>query len=149
MRKSTILGAFVLVSYIVLFFGLFGDLPFARAGVGLLVLLDMVAFLLTLPQEYVRLKAARNVIKYIYPDSGSRANGLSQTGHRSLNTLLTGALYSIAMAALVLMLGAILPMPNLGLSVLICLLSGMLIVRMQAAYDFEAEGRPYFQGPRQ
>ncbi|MFA6907552.1 MAG: hypothetical protein WC263_01875 [Candidatus Micrarchaeia archaeon] len=149
MRKSTLLGVFVLISYAVLFFGLFGDLPVARAGVGLLVLLDMLAFAITLPQGSVRWRPARKAIQYLSLDAGGGARGYAPPGYNIINTQLSGLLYSLVMMALVLLLGAILGLPNLGLSFLICLLSGLLIVRMQLANDLETEGGAYFSAPGQ
>ena len=147
LRKSTILGVFVIISYIILFFGLFGELPVVRAGVGLLVIMDMLAFLLTIPPEYLRWRGARMVIQRFLAGSGISITGYSQLSHRTINMLLTGFLYSAVMIAMVVLLGAILPLPNMGLSILICLLSGWLIVRMQLAYELEAEGNSYFSRP--
>ena len=63
--------------------------------------------------------------------------------HKAINTLFTGFLYTVVMMAAVVLLDSIMYLQNLSLSILICLLSGMLIVRMQLAYEIEAEGGAY------
>ena len=63
MKKSTLLGFFVIISYIVLFFGVFGELPAAQSGVVLLIILNVLAYFLTLPPEYLHWRTARKVIQ--------------------------------------------------------------------------------------
>ena len=143
MRKSTILGLFVVVSYIILFFGIFGELSTARAGTVLLIILNVLAFVLTIPPEYMQWRVARKAVKCLLAGSANCITGYPHIGHRAINTLMVGFLYTVVMMAFVVLLDAILSLPDISLSILVCLLSGMLIVRMQLAYEIEAESGAY------
>ncbi len=143
MRKSTLLGFFVIISYIILFYGVFGDFATARTGVVLLIVLDVLAYLLTLPPEYMHWRTARKVIACLLAGSKDCVTDYPRASHKTINILLAAFVYTLVMIAAVVLLDAIMYLQNLSLSILICLLSGMLIVRMQLAYEIEAESGAY------
>jgi len=113
----------------------------------LLIILNVLAYIFTIPLEYMHWRTVRKVMVCLLEGSRSCITGYPHVGHKTINILLAGFLYSSVMMASVVLLDSILHLQNLNISILICLLSGMLITRMQLAYDLESEDSAYLSKP--
>jgi phosphatidylserine synthase len=139
-KKSTFIGAFILVSYFLLFIGIAWGLPIALASSILLIVMNLIAFVFTLPPEYSQRKAVYLFIRSIAAGKGSFIHDYPRMSHKTINMLIMGAASTLAMIALVLLIDALIaPLPDLEYSMLVCLLLGMLTIRMQIASELEGE----------
>jgi len=129
----------MLASYAVLFTSLFGATEVMWIGGALLIIMNIVGFVLTLPPKYLEWRTMRGAIACLFKGSDQCITGYPRLGHQSINVLLTGFLSIIVMVGLVLLTDSVLiRVPNLSFSILACLLTGMLITRMQLAHDLES-----------
>jgi hypothetical protein len=140
LKKSTFIGAFILVSYFLLFIGIAWGLPIALSSSILLLVMNLIAFSYTLPPEYSQWKTIRRVIRCFFAREGNCIVGYPRMSHNSISMMVTGALSTIAMVAVVVLIDSLItPLPDLGFSILVCLLLGMLTIRMQIAAELESE----------
>jgi hypothetical protein len=140
LKKSTFIGAFILASYFLLFIGIAWGLPIALGSSILLLVMNLIAFAFTLPPEYMEWKTIRKVIRCILSREGNCIIGYQRMSHKTVNMMIMGLASTIAMVAVVVLIDALInPLPDLGFSILCCLLLGMLTIRMQIASELESE----------
>ena len=141
LKKTHLIGAMVLASFVALFFVVFGEWQVVVASAALLIAMNLAAFFLTLPPEYMQWRAVRKVIECSVSGTENCIVGYPRRSYKNMNLLMMGGLSTVAMMAIAVLVDAtIMRLPNLGFSVLACLLIGMLIIRLEIAWEIEAEG---------
>ncbi|MEM2137811.1 MAG: hypothetical protein QW568_01870 [Candidatus Anstonellaceae archaeon] len=151
MRKSTMIGLFILLSYIVLFVGIFGDDKAVLAGAFVLVVLNVLAFWLS----YLRpIFPSRHSLSLYLEEERKKMRIKKHRGKSDLSTfqeeqkMMSEMSSSVMVAFLstVLLVGItfvvdtmLFKIPNMGFVIFSYLMITMLIMRMQWVHHAEVE----------
>jgi len=151
LRKSTMIGLFILLSYVVLFVGIFGDDKAVLAGAFMIVVLNVLAFWLSylrpiFPSRHslaLYLEEKRKIL-HIKKHRGKSDLSAFQEGQKMMSEMSSSVM--VAFLSTVLLVGVtfvadtmLFKIPNMGFVIFSYLMITMLIMRMQWVHRAEVE----------